>query len=147
MHYGTIFGVYEKQVYSGNADAGFILHGNPYFTPSRTVTGHNFDLGSGTVITLAQYSDVYIKGCKSGCKIGTVQLTNMTITSTSGITLSDMVYTNVSIVQGDSGGIVAGGGNSTQRYAADVIQAMDSSGKMFYCRAVNEIAALNVLMY
>jgi len=57
-----------------------------------------------------------------------------------------MVLTSSYAQHGDSGGIVAGSGNSTNRYLAGIVIGK-SSDCMVYCKYLNIKNALDITMY
>jgi len=119
-----------------DTDAAFVLRTNSSFQPIRRVQDWNFDLIRGATIFLPQGSGVYSRGMSSGARFGTV--TDISATSHTGIRDTTRVD-NTWGARLDSGGVVAGSGNSNERFLAGIIQSgRDGGGNyFFYTKAAN----------
>lgn len=136
------FGTAASPYYSGNTDAVFVKRTNDDFTPSRYVSG--FNLKSNAYIYLAEGSTTYSKGNVSGYQTGTVTDVNYT----TSYDIYDCVLCDVPSQGGDSGGIVAGGGDAVTRYTAGIITgSQEGTDNMIYIKAANIINNLGVSIY
>ena len=141
---GTYFGTASTPHPTGTVDAVFVKRENTAFSPTRYVPGWAFYLSANTTILLCEGSSVYTRGKVTGCHYGSV--TDINYTSSLGIT--GAVKTDIGIALGDSGGIVAGGGNSTTKYAAGIIfSRLDDTGHGLFCKAINILSTLNISLY
>lgn len=141
---GTLFGVALTPYPSGTVDAVFIKRQNASFSATRYVPGWAFYLSSNTTILLCEGSSVYTRGMATGCHYGSV--TDINYTSESGVT--GAVKTDIAVDHGDSGGIVAGGGNSNTKYAAGIMFARTKyTHLMIFCKAINVLSTLNISLY
>ena len=155
--YGSYaFGYAGTPVMSGKVDAVFVPHtlNTANITKSRYVSGHNFNLYPGIYSSVAQGATAYTKGATTGSFSGVVADTSMTIqypAAYGNVVLTDMVRTMASTWSGDSGGVVAGGGSSSQRYLVGInagSQAIGGTGNnQLYCKAGNILSALGVSPY
>lgn len=140
----TTFGTAGTPHFSGSVDAVFVRRTNSDFTPSRYVSGGGFSLYSSGVTILAVGSTTYSKGITSGYRTGEV----IDINYTTAYGISNCVITTAPSNSGDSGGIVAGNGNSSNRYVAGIITGKQGgTGYIMYVKASNILSALNVTVY
>ena len=138
------FGTAGTPHFSGSVDAVFIQRTNNDFTPSRYVSGGGFSLYSNGVGILAVGSTTYSKGITSGYRIGEVIDTNYS----TAYGISNCVITSAPCESGDSGGIVAGNGNSSNRYVAGIITGKQGgTGYIMYVKASNILSTLGVTVY
>ena len=137
------FGTAGTPHYGGNLDAVFIKRTNSNFTESRHVPSWGFELKSKSYTFLAVGSIVFSYGMTSLAGIGTVKDTNYT--SRSGI--SDTVLTTIIAQEGDSGGIVAGSGDTSSRYTAGIMIGITGAGEMCYVKAGNIAVGLGISVY
>jgi len=114
---GITFGTAQTPYFSGNTDAVFVKRTNSFYTPSQYVPTHGFTLYSGSYISPVVGTTIYSKGITSGAKSGVI--TDLYYTTAYGI--SNVAVTTATADSGDSGGTVAAGGNSTNRYLAGII--------------------------
>lgn len=144
----TTFGTACTPYFTGNIDAVFIKRTNPYFTPTRYVSGWDFNLNSNSYTTLAVGSTTYSKGITSGCRTGEI----IDINHTTDYGISNCVITTSHCDRGDSGGIVAGGGNSSNRYLVGIITGskdvlFQDTNYTMYVKAGNILPALDISVY
>jgi len=137
----TTFGTAGTPYFSGNVDAVFIGRTNTSFTISSYVSGGGFSLQSGVYVTLASGSLTYSEGISSGYRYGTIQ--DINYTTSYGI--SGCILSSAPCAPGDSGGIVAGNGNSSTRYVAGIITgSQGSTNYQISVKAVNILSACGV---
>lgn len=146
---GTTFGTAGTPYYGGSLDAVFVRQSGSAFAPSRYVGSHSFNLASGSYISLPVGATVYSRGKKSNEQTGVVEDVNFTCTnSTTNVTLTNVVLATNTCQNGDSGGIVAGGGNSTTRNVAGIItRHRISDNHMIYVKVMEIKSALNITVY
>ena len=137
-----VFGTVGNSQFGGNVDAAFVNRTNPSIPATRYVSGWNHTISSTTYMSMAVGSYVYIKGAISGCRSGMVTDINVTTTL-----ISNAVKTDIKGEQGDSGGIVTGGGNWNQRYLAGIVFAIDDFKNIYYCKAGHILSALQLSLY
>lgn len=139
---GTVFGIAETPYYEGNVDAVFVRRTNSTFTPTRSISGFNFDLSTLTSVALPEGATVYSKGKETENDTGTV--VERDYEATYGIVCTRATNACVS---GDSGGIVAGGGNGATRYVAGIITGRTGNNTLLYVEARNILNTLDVTIY
>ena len=145
------FGVSGPPYFGGKVDAVYIGGIRSGFTPTRFVSGWNFNLVSKSYTGLVVGSTVYCKGYVSGCQSETVLDTNYTARyQGTDIIVKDCVLTSAKAEHGDSGGLVAGNGTSSSRYVAGIISGGGMSNgepRMIYTKAGNIITTLGGSIY
>ena len=150
---GVTFGNASQPYCGGTTDAVFVRRTNTMFTPTRYVSGWEFNLKSTSTITLAENSYIYKKGTATGCTLGTIVDNQYDFSWTQNGILKQFencVLTTANTDGGDSGGIVAGGGSSSSRYVAGIVIAMNGAtgpAPMIYCSANNIKYVLGVSVY
>lgn len=149
---GSVFGIAETPHFGGSLDAVFIRRTNTNFTPSRVPYGFSIPLRSNSCAILAVGSTVYSSGRISGGQIGTVVSTNYSasfdLSSGATITISDLGMISSTGEPGDSGGLVAGGGDASSICVVGIINARNNSNRrMTYVKATNIFSALGVYPY
>lgn len=142
---GTVFGVAETPYFSGYVDAVFIKRTNSTFTPTRSITGFNFGLSTRTYVAMPEGAMVYSKGISTETDTGTV--VERDFVTSYGVTGARA--TN-ECRGGDSGGIVAGGGNGATRYVAGIVTGRygsESVGSLIYVEASDIVSTLDITIY
>ena len=149
---GTTFGRAATPYFSGGVDAVFVKRSNTSLTPTRYVSGHGTSHASGTYKTLAVGSTIYSRGKDSGARSGKIQDTSYTVTYElspgENFTLGKCVLTSAYCQEGDSGGIVVGGGNSGTRYIVGIITGRRMSNNyLIYVKAGTLLQRLGCTIY
>lgn len=140
----STFGTADTPYFSGEVDAVFIRRTNSSFTPTRNITGWDFDLQSSGYTILAEGSTTYSKGITSGCQTG--EIIDISYSTSYGI--SNCVVTSAPCASGDSGGIVAGSGNSTSRYVAGIITGTrGGTNYIIYVKISKILSTLDLSVY
>lgn len=140
----STFGTAETPYFSGELDAVFIRRTNSSFTPTRNITGWDFDLQSSGYTILAEGSTTYSKGITSGCQTG--EIIDINYSTSYGI--SNCVVTSAPCASGDSGGIVAGSGNSSSRYVAGIITGTrGGTNYIIYVKISKILSTLDLSVY
>lgn len=140
---GVEFGKAGMPIFSGNTDAMFVKRSNNSFTATREIPGFRFSL-KNSALSLPVGSTIYARGISSGYMTGKIE--DIHYTTSYGI--SDTVVASATCDEGDSGGIVAGGGNISERYVAGIITGKKGdSNKLIYCKAINLLNRLNITIY
>lgn len=142
---GTTFGYAEKFSFGDSVDAVFVRLTNSNFTPSRFVQGHGFSLVSSSYVSLPVGATVYSRGNTSKNKTGTVLDINYSCTL-SGYSFTNVVKASNSVDGGDSGGIVAGAGNSSIRNVAGIITG-EKDGCLIYTKVLEIKSELGITVY
>lgn len=146
-----VFGVAETPYFSGSLDAVFIKRTGSGISISNKPVGWSFLLTSNAYCTLPEGASVYTNGYASGIDIGSVEDVSFSmkvIGSSSTARLTDLVLTSVNSTAGDSGGLVAGAGNTSSRYVAGIITAKSILPYgMAYVKMGNIITTLGVQVY
>jgi hypothetical protein len=139
------FGTAGTPHYSGNTDAVFVRQTNTTdFTATRYNSGWGFNLKSNGYIALAVGSTTYSRGITSMCQSGTI--TDINYSTSTG--LNSCVVTSAPCDNGDSGGMVAGGGTSSSRYIAGIMTAKQGgTNYVIYVKASNILSNLGVSVY
>lgn len=138
------FGTARTPYFSGSLDAVFIERTNTDFTPSRYVPGGAFDLYSGLYAFLVVGSTTYSRGITSGYQVG--EVIDINYTTVYGI--RNCVITDAPCDLGDSGGIVAGSGDSSDRYVAGIITGRQGgTSYIMYIKAGSIISDLDVTIW
>lgn len=136
------FGVAETPYFGWYLDAVFVRCTNPDITPTNYISDLDFYLKS-TYRNFAVGSIVYTKGARGGCSFGAVTDTNYS----TAYGVHDCVVINGKSYPGDSGGIVAGGGDWDSRYVAGIITGSTFNGNTIYVKAGNIIPSLTIAIY
>lgn len=141
---GVTFGYASTPYFSGSVDAVFVPCSNTSFTATRYVSGWGFSLNSGSTTVLAVGSTTYSKGKKSGCQSGTI----IDVNYTTSYGISNCVVTTAPCASGDSGGVVAGGGNSTTRHLTGIVTGTQGTTHyLIYVKAQNILSTLGIYVY
>ncbi len=149
---GTRFGSAQTPHFGGSVDAVFVKTTRTDLAISNKPAGYSFNLASETYRTLPEGATVYASGYVSGATSGVVSdtsfSTNVTGSNYTNYYFTDLVKVTMGTANGDSGGIVAGGGNSTLRYVVGIIQSGDNWGaETLYVKMPNISVALGILVY
>ena len=138
------FGTAGTPYFGGSVDAVFIERTNTSFTPTRSVPGHGFNTYSGANVILPSGATTYSRGQASLHQTGIVQDT--AYTTSYGI--SNCTLTSAPSASGDSGGIVAGSGNTSTRYIAGIITGIQGgTNYQIYVKASNILSTLSLTIY
>ncbi len=132
---------------SGNADAAFCAITNSNYSPTNTLSGTSNTLsttisepGVGTVINKI--------GMKTGHTSGKVLSTNVTITFSSGATISNLTSADYESAPGDSGCVVYSYiGSTGARLTLGIHTGASGSGTRYYTKANEVNAALGTSRY
>lgn len=132
---------------SGNADAAFCAITNSDYSPTNTLSGTSNTLsttisepGVGTVINKI--------GMKTGHTSGKVLSTNVTITFSSGATISNLTSADYESGPGDSGCVVYSYiGSTGARLTLGIHTGASGSGTRYYTKANEVNAALGTSRY
>lgn len=147
----TEFGVAQTPHFGGNVDAVFVKRTGTGISISNKPEGWSFTIASNTYRTLPEGASVYSSGYASGAEYGIVEDISLTAVITGHYgeyQLTDVVKTSINANPGDSGGIVAGSGNTSSRYVVGIISARTLVlHKMMYIKMPNISVALGVLVY
>ena len=137
----------EATQQSGNADAAFCAITNSDYSPTNTLSGTSNTLsttisepGVGTVINKI--------GMKTGHTSGKVLSTNVTITFSSGATISNLTSADYESGPGDSGCVVYSYiGSTGARLTLGIHTGASGSGTRYYTKANEVNAALGTSRY
>lgn len=154
------FGSVTQYLFNTTVDAAFVVRREDRFTPINYVDGWDFQLKSSTK-EMRMDETVYMSGRASGLTMGKVLEPHFNPSQydpTGEIPLTDVVLVEAVNTEGDSGGIVAGGGTASSRYIAGVISGggpyrviRDGKPQMiqttYYSRAEDIINSLNIQIY
>lgn len=147
---GYYFGTAETPYFGGSVDAVFVKR-DPYnvnHSASRYVTGWGFELASNTYVSLIEGSTTYSRGYNSGCKLGTIQDTDYYSPYDQNHSVDHCVITSAICNPGDSGGLVAGSGNSNTRYVTGIISGRHAlTGYIIYTKVGYALSAMGVSIY
>ena len=147
MYNGTTIASCEATQQSGNADAAFCAITNSDYSPTNTLSGTSNTLsttisepGVGTVINKI--------GMKTGHTSGKVLSTNVTITFSSGATISNLTSADYESGPGDSGCVVYSYiGSTGARLTLGIHTGASGSGTRYYTKANEVNAALGTSRY
>ena len=116
------FGKVSNVWYGGSVDASFVQRMDDRFGIINYVSGWDFYLKSETM-NMREGQEIFKKGIVTGVTRGkvielgfdpsSIDNTNSNLTST--------ILTDCYALEGDSGGIVAGGGSTSSRYVAGIV--------------------------
>lgn len=120
------FGTASTPCCGGNVDAVFIRRTASSFTPTRYIEGHETFYASGTFNALPENAIAYSRGCVNHHESGRVL--DIFYSANYGANHNNIIVDHCVLVearcdQGDSGGIVVGGGNANTRYIVGIIAA------------------------
>ncbi|MCL2547007.1 MAG: S1 family peptidase [Oscillospiraceae bacterium] len=145
----TRFGIVERNIFTqspNDVDASFIRRTNTTFQPTNHVPGHNFNLTRGRAgVSMPIGARAWSRGRVSGARTGLVTSANTNFTArhpTAGnVTIRGVVRTSIGVQNGDSGGIVAGGGTTSERHKAGIITGGTSTTTYHVpaCRVVSRL--------
>ncbi len=151
---GMTFGTAGIPYYTGgDVDAVFVKRTSNSFQATRYVNGWGFYLAQYTTYDTIPGSTVYIRGCATGCQCGTVLYSTSTIHDYdigSTVYNCSVVDTDRGVAHGDSGGIVAAGGNSNTRYITGIMFSgnTNTGGTMMgYCKIGHIRSTLGITQY
>ena len=139
---GTCFGNAATAYPEGNCDAVFVKCNNSNFLPTRYVPTAGFYLSSTDTIYVCERTMVYKRGNTTGYTYGMVDDVCCATTK-----VNDAVRAFLYVKGGDSGGIVAAGGNSYYRYANGLIFGSTSNTVCYYSKVQNVLSTLGVSLY
>lgn len=133
----TLFGtVMYPVLFDASVDGCFIRRENSNINPIRYVGGWDFNLVSNNYYIMAENASIYMRGPKTGCHSGVVYDVYFNPSAYKGDSyLQDAVLTTCYSRKGDSGGIVAGAGTSSNRYVVGIV----SGGAFFENEETGEI--------
>lgn len=144
---GYLFGFISNQVYDSYCDAAFITLASTAFSASRYVSGWDFNLVSGASRQLAVGATIYSKGSFSGCRTGMITDVVYTfIDDDSNHLIRNTSLTNAYANHGDSGGLVAGSGTSSNRYFCGIIEG-GLNNNMIFIKANRVVSDLDITVY
>ncbi|MDR2043819.1 MAG: S1 family peptidase [Clostridium sp.] len=143
---GTVFASCVVSQQSGSADAAFCKITNSNYTPTNTLSGTSNTLsttisepGVGTVINKI--------GQSTGHTSGSVLAINVTVTFTSGNTISNLTSANYTSAAGDSGGIVYSYISATNTRLTLGIHTGSDGSTRYFTKANQANAALGTSRY
>lgn len=146
MKKGSVtFGVCDTPYFNGSVDAVFVKRTNANIDPSRVPAGFSFSLKSNAYTLLPEGATVYQSGVTSGAKVGTVKEISYT---SSDLGFSDLVVLSCTSANGDSGGIIAGAGDSSVKYVAGIILgSQGSTNNTLYIKSSKILSTLGISVY